>query len=80
VRDTERIALTTQVWEFQHPNFQAGGKADLESIKVSQSRTRESRGDRSSLTLRSAKPSCQRRVQRRARRKRLLRDREVQAA
>ena len=23
-----------QVWEFQHPNFQAGGKADLDSIKV----------------------------------------------
>jgi hypothetical protein len=69
-----------QVWEFQHPNFQAGGKADLDSIKVSPSQTRESLVDsRSRLTVRSAKPSCQRRVQRKARPRRLLRDREVQA-
>jgi osomolarity two-component system response regulator SKN7 len=27
--------IKENVWEFTHPNFQAGGKADLESIKVS---------------------------------------------
>lgn len=26
--------IKENVWEFQHPNFQAGGKADLDSIKV----------------------------------------------
>lgn len=29
--------IKENVWEFQHPNFQAGGKADLDSIKVSRS-------------------------------------------
>jgi hypothetical protein len=26
--------IKENVWEFTHPNFQAGGKADLDSIKV----------------------------------------------
>lgn len=26
--------IKENVWEFQHPNFQAGGKADLDSIKA----------------------------------------------
>ncbi|KAK4685345.1 osomolarity two-component system, response regulator SKN7, partial [Tremellales sp. Uapishka_1] len=31
--DEETGQLKENVWEFQHPHFQAGGKADLESIK-----------------------------------------------
>lgn len=31
--DEESGQIKENVWEFQHPNFQAGGKADLDSIK-----------------------------------------------
>ncbi|GMK57558.1 hypothetical protein CspeluHIS016_0403920 [Cutaneotrichosporon spelunceum] len=31
--DEETGQIKENVWEFQHPNFQAGGKADLDSIK-----------------------------------------------
>lgn len=32
--DEETGQIKENVWEFQHPSFQAGGKADLDSIKV----------------------------------------------
>lgn len=32
--DEETGQIRENIWEFQHPNFQAGGKADLETIKV----------------------------------------------
>jgi hypothetical protein len=32
--DEETGQIKENVWEFQHPNFQSGGKADLDSIKV----------------------------------------------
>nr|XP_019044865.1 hypothetical protein I302_06779 [Kwoniella bestiolae CBS 10118]OCF23795.1 hypothetical protein I302_06779 [Kwoniella bestiolae CBS 10118] len=28
-----KLTVSEQVWEFQHPNFQAGGKSELENIK-----------------------------------------------
>ncbi|KAL7422442.1 kinase-regulated stress-responsive transcription factor skn7 [Cryptotrichosporon argae] len=31
--DEDTGVIRENVWEFQHPNFQAGGKSDLESIK-----------------------------------------------
>lgn len=31
--DEETGQLKENIWEFQHPNFQAGGKSDLDSIK-----------------------------------------------
>ena len=33
--DEDTGQIKDNVWEFQHPNFQAGGKSDLDSIKVS---------------------------------------------
>jgi hypothetical protein len=55
--DEDTGQIKDNVWEFQHPNFQAGGKSDLDSIKVSYDQP----VGRTKSSFSSGKRWCQRR-------------------